>query len=39
MSEKIRVLISEEEVNEKVREIGARICADYKGKQVHLPSG
>ena len=36
MSEKIRVLISEEEVNEKVREIGARISADYKGKQVHL---
>ena len=36
MSEKIRVLISEEEVNEKVREIGARISADYRGKQVHL---
>ena len=36
MSEKIRVLISEEEVNEKVREIEARISADYRGKQVHL---
>ena len=36
MSEKIRVLISEEEVNENVCEIGARISADYRGKQVHL---
>ncbi|MGI6069160.1 MAG: hypoxanthine phosphoribosyltransferase [Blautia sp.] len=36
MSEKIRVLISEEEVNAKVREIGARISADYKDRQVHL---
>lgn len=36
MSEKIRVLISEEEVDAKVREIGARISADYRGKEVHL---
>lgn len=36
MSEKIHVLIGEEEVNEKVREIGAKISADYKGKQIHL---
>lgn len=36
MSEKIRVLISEEEVNARVREIGARISADYKDRQVHL---
>lgn len=36
MSEKIRVLISEEEVNQRVREIGARISSDYKDKQVNL---
>lgn len=35
MSEKIRVLISEEEVDAKVREIGAKISADYKDKEVH----
>lgn len=36
MAEKISVLISEEEVDEKVREIAARISRDYAGRQVHL---
>lgn len=36
MSEKIHVLISEEEVNQKVRELGARISRDYAGRMVHL---
>lgn len=36
MSEKIRVLISEEEVDAKIKEIGAKISEDYQGKEVHL---
>ena len=36
MSEKISVLISEEEVDKKVREIAAQISKDYEGKEVHL---
>ncbi len=36
MSEKIRVLISEEEVDKRIREIAARISRDYAGKEIHL---
>lgn len=36
MSEKLRVLISEEEVNRRVREVAAQISRDYEGKSVHL---
>ena len=36
MSEKIRVLLSEEEGNEKIKEMGDRISRDYAGKQIHL---
>ena len=36
MSEKISVLISEEEVDKKVRQIAAQISKDYEGKEVHL---
>ena len=36
MSETIKVLISEEEVNQKIREVAAQISKDYEGKQVHL---
>lgn len=36
MNKKIRVLISEEEVGQRVREIGAKISADYKGRSVHI---
>ena len=36
MSEKISVLISEEDVDKKVREVAAQISKDYEGKDVHL---
>ena len=36
MSEKIKVLLSEEEVDNKIKEIGEQISKDYEGKQVHL---
>ena len=36
MSEKIRVLLSEEEVDTKIREIAAQISRDYEGKEIHL---
>lgn len=36
MSERVRVMLSEEEVGRKIKEMGARISQDYKGKEVHL---
>lgn len=36
MSEHIRVLLSEEEVNARIKEIAEQISKDYAGKQVHL---
>lgn len=36
MSEKIRELLSEEEVDAKIREIGEQISKDYEGRSVHL---
>ena len=36
MSETIRVLISEEEVDKRIRELGEEISRDYAGKQIHL---
>lgn len=36
MTEKIKVMFSEQEVNAKIREIGKQISEDYAGKQVHL---
>lgn len=36
MSETIRVLLSEEEVDRKIAEIGKKISEDYNGEQVHL---
>ena len=36
MSEKIRVLLSEEEVDSRIREIAAMISRDYAGKEIHL---
>ena len=36
MSETIRVLIPEEKVDERIRELGRQISRDYAGKQVHL---
>ena len=36
MSETIRVLISEEEIEDRVQTLGRQISEDYAGKQVHL---
>lgn len=36
MNDKIRVLLSEEDVDAKIKEIGNQISKDYAGKQVHL---
>lgn len=36
MSDKIRILISEEEINQRIEEIGKQISEDYAGKNIHL---
>jgi hypoxanthine phosphoribosyltransferase len=36
VSEKVRVLLSEEEVDKKICEIAQQISKDYEGKEVHL---
>lgn len=36
MAEHIRVLLTEEEVDKRIKEIGEQISKDYAGKQVHL---
>ena len=36
MSETIRVLLSEEEVDKRIAEIAAKISEDYNGEQVHM---
>ena len=36
MAEHVRVLLSEEEVDKRIQEIGEQISKDYAGKQVHL---
>ena len=36
MAEHIRVLLSEEEVDKRIKEIGEQISKDYAGKAVHL---
>ena len=36
MSESIRVLFTEEEVDKKIRELGARISEDMKGEQLKI---
>lgn len=36
MSERVRVLLTEEEVDKRIKEIGEQISKDYEGKQVHL---
>ncbi len=36
MAERIKVLLTEEEVDRKIKEIGEQISKDYEGKQVHL---
>ena len=36
MEDKLRVLLTEEEVNEKIKKIVEQISKDYEGKQIHL---
>ena len=36
MEDKIRVLISEEDVNKKISEVAAQISRDYEGREIHL---
>ena len=36
MAEKIKVLISEEEVDARIRELGEKISKEYEGNQIHL---
>ncbi len=36
MAEHVRVMLTEEEVDAKINEIGQRISKDYAGRQVHL---
>ncbi len=36
MSEKVSVMLTEEEVDAKIQQIGEQISKDYAGKQVHL---
>ena len=36
MAEREKILLSEEEVNKRISEIGEQISKDYAGKQVHL---
>lgn len=36
MAERVRVLLTEEEVDRRIQEIGDQISKDYAGRQVHL---
>lgn len=36
MAERIRVMLSEEELDAKIREMGKKISEDYAGKELHL---
>lgn len=36
MAEHIRIMLSEEEVNKRIKELGEQISKDYQGKEVHL---
>ena len=36
MKEKIDVLISEEEVTSRIKELGAQISREYEGKEIHM---
>ena len=36
MAEHVKVLLTEEEVNKRIQEIGEQISRDYAGKQIHL---
>ena len=39
MAEKVKVLVPEEDVAKRIKELGEQISKDYAGKQVHLIEG
>ena len=36
MAERVKVLLTEEEVDARIRGIGEQISKDYEGKEIHL---
>lgn len=36
MAERVEILLSEEKINDRIREIGEQISKDYAGKSIHL---
>ncbi len=36
MAERIKVLVPEEEVNQRIKDLGEQISKDYEGKQIHM---
>lgn len=36
MADKIRVLLTEEEVDKRINEVAAKISEEYAGKEIHL---
>jgi hypoxanthine phosphoribosyltransferase len=36
MAERVEIMLTEEEVDNKIQELGEKISSDYAGKQVHL---
>ena len=36
MSERIKVLLSEEEVDARIQQVAAKISKDYAGREIHL---
>ena len=36
MADKIRVLLNEEEVDKRIKEVADQINKDYEGKQIHM---
>ena len=36
MSERVRVMLTEQEVNDRIKKMGEQISNDYAGKSVHL---
>lgn len=36
MADKIRILVSEEEVDKRIKEVGEQISKDYEGQEVHV---
>ena len=36
MAERVRVMLNEKEVNDRIKEMGEQISKDYEGKELHL---